>query len=263
MVAILKRWNGSSWVQTKAARYWNGSKWKSKTLKYWNGSIWVAAETKQPAAICDADIITRALWHFDEGAGNYCYDDSGNGLTINRVQYAQQPSWVSCLHYNGLYFSDDRINAPDHASLYDFSNSDDWQIDVIFKLSGTPSPTGYVFVGYYGGSTNCYWLAAAEHTGYLAFFLRDSAGNDEVVVGTSNLFDNNWHKGTCVRMHNGGTAYIKVYLDGNLQKSKVSSNTGNYNAPRLNIGWYDIEFPNLAMTGYIDEIRLIKGWFVC
>ncbi|GAH24847.1 unnamed protein product, partial [marine sediment metagenome] len=154
MVAIAKYWDVGSgtWKRIKSARWYDnaGSIWSKKNaLKYYDLATdkWIAIETKQPAKLDDDDHETRALWHFDRGSGNICYDSSGNNLHINRIQYAQQPIWANGYFYKSLYFTKDRINAPDHASLYSFANEDDWQIDIVFKLLGSIPSENKVFIG--------------------------------------------------------------------------------------------------------------------
>jgi hypothetical protein len=39
--AVLKVWNGSSWVNGKPKKYWNGSSWIVKPMKIWNGTSWI------------------------------------------------------------------------------------------------------------------------------------------------------------------------------------------------------------------------------
>ncbi len=264
MVAIVKYYDAGSdsYKRIKSARWRDdaNSVWSKKNaLKYYDlpNTKYVAIETKQPAKLDDDNHQTRALWHFDTGSGNTCYDSSGNNLHINRIQYAQRPAWAGGYFYKSLYFTDDRINAPDHGSLYNFANSDDWQVDVVFKLLGSTPAENKVFIGYYGLGASCWWAGTEENTGKLQLFVRDTADNSDEVVGTSNVYDGNWHKGTFIRQ--GGI--IKVCLDGNLQNSKDDNNTAGYNIPRLNIGWYASgTFPEYAIdSGYIDEIRIMKG----
>ena len=39
--AVLKFWNGSSWISGKPVKVWNGASWTAKVLKIWNGTSWV------------------------------------------------------------------------------------------------------------------------------------------------------------------------------------------------------------------------------
>lgn len=257
MVTLLKRWDGSAYRWVKSVRYRSGAAW-SKVIapRVRVNGIWKPVETRQPAVLIGDGYETRALWHFDTGSGNTCYDSSGHGLNINRVQYAEQPAWATGYFYKALYFTDDRINAPDHGSLYDFTNSDTWQIDVVFKLLGGIPPDNKVLIGYYGGGSNVIWVGTYANTGYLEFYVRDASGNSDYIFGTSNVYDSAWHKASFVRI--GG--YLKIYLDGNLQTSKNDNNTSGYNIPRFNIGWYSPDFSRYAIdNGYICEIRIIKG----
>lgn len=254
-----------SYKRVKSSRWRDdaGSVWSKKNaLKYYDfaNSKWIAIETKQPTKLDDDDHETRALWHFDKGSGNTCYDSSGNGLDINRVQYAQQPVWASGYFYKSLYFTDDRINAPDHGSLYDFANGDSWQIDVVFRLLGSAPGENKVFIGYYGGGTNVIWVGTNAGTGKLQFWLRDNAGNNDYIIGTSNVYTGSWIKASFIRT--GGV--IKIYRNSSLQNSKNDNNTAGYNIPRWNIGWFDAgSFPEYAIdSGYIDEIRIMKGIFI-
>ncbi len=267
MVAIAKYWDVGSgtWKRIKSTRWWDetNSKWSKKNaLKYYDlpNTKYVAIETKQPAKLDDDNHITRALWHFDKGSGNICYDSSGNNLNINRVQYAQAPSWASGYFYKSLYFADDRINAPDHGSLYDFANGDSWQVDVVFRLLGSIPSENKVFIGYYGGGTNVIWVGTNANTGKLQFWVRDNAGNSDYIIGTSNVYTGGWIKASFIRQ--GG--YIKIYRNGSLQNSKNDNNSAGYNIPRWNIGWFDTgEFPKYAIdSDYIDEIRIMKGIFI-
>lgn len=266
MVTLLKRWDGSAYQWVKSVRYRSGATWsKVVAPRVRTGGIWRPVETRQPAVLIGDGYETRALWHFDVGSGNICYDSSGHGLNINRVQYAEQPAWASGYFYNALHFTDDRINAPDHGSLYDFANGDTWQVDVVFKLMGSAPSENKVFIGYYGGASNVWWMGTLADTGYLRTYVRDAAGNSDSMNGTTNVYDGIWHKASFVRRVwtevDPSEMVIELYLDGNWQNGKNDNNTAGYNLARMNIGWFQGGiFPEYAIDdGYICEIRIIKG----
>jgi hypothetical protein len=52
----------------------------------------------------NVDSTTAALWHFDEGSGNYAYDSSGNGNTGN-LSTSPVPAWVAGKFNTGMNFT--------------------------------------------------------------------------------------------------------------------------------------------------------------
>lgn len=38
--AVLKYWNGASWVSGKPVKYWSGATWVAKKFKYYTGTFW-------------------------------------------------------------------------------------------------------------------------------------------------------------------------------------------------------------------------------
>jgi len=256
---FLNYWDGS-WKIAKSLRYWDGAKWSKKhAFRRWAGAAWYPIETRQPAVLTGDSFTTQALWHFDEGTGNSIEDASPNNIALNRALYAEAPTWNTGYYYGALYFNDDRLRAS-HVTAFKFVNSDKFQIDVIFKFTGSAPAVNRVFCGYRYGGTGWLWVGTESSTGKLHFSLGDTNGGNDSETGTTNVYDAAWYKATFI----WNNRILQVYLNGNLEGSHTSSLTGNFNTGEyLDIGWYyiDVEaYDYYALDQcYLDEIRILKG----
>jgi len=222
---------------------------------------WISFINNKPYGISlsDCDYTIQALWHFDEGSGDFIEDSSPNDIHLDRTLYAQAPSWINRDDYTALYFNPARLKAS-HSSAFKFLNSDKYQIDVVFKLTGSVPSINKVFCGTYGTyeGKKDWWVGTEESTGKLDFTFRD--GTDlESINGNTNVYDGKWHKASFIYNNRA----VKIYLDGSLDGSATSSLTGDTTCcTTLSIGWYntgeawDYYAPR---NFYLDEIRILKG----
>lgn len=259
----------------KSIRYWDApnNKWEHVRgdgsvvkggFKYYSiaDSKWWQIEVRQLMPLNQPGLYhCGALWHFDEMAGDIIEDFSGHGLDINRNSYAEKPEWAEGYFYGAMYFTNDRLIVPIGAYQHPYSNAHNWQIDVVFKLLGSVPAENKVFIGCRGATVQI-WLGTSASTGRLQFLVRDNSGNLDNIIGTTNVYDSQWHKATATR-ENG---IISVYLDGVLENSKDDNNNAGYaiDTTRWEIGWLSVGvFPQYSInTGYIDEIRVMEGILV-
>jgi hypothetical protein len=98
-----------------------------------------------------------------------------------------------------------------------------------------------VVVGRDDGSTDLHWWAGCWAGGKAAFILGDRDGGEDtqVLVGTTDLTDGDWHHIVAVR--DGSEDENSLYVDGMKEafKSEASYSTGfDSLTAALNIGWY-------------------------
>jgi hypothetical protein len=275
MTTLLKYYDlsSSSYKIAKGIKYYdeNNTTWEYPKgdgtdnvggFRYYNkaNDCWVPIDARQPQLlnhiIGSSDLYhTLALWHFDEN-DDTIIDYSGHGLDLSRTRYAQSPAWSSNGYFNTycLRFTDDRLTASS-GKFTSLSNSHNWQIDVVFKLSGSAPSDNKVFFGTYTGCQ--IWVGTHGGSGgKLEIDIRDNDGAYDYLLGTSNVYDSKWHKATFVRY----SEHLYIYKDGELENSKEDNNEGGYSIVDWNIGWLNTgDFPKYALDDcLIDEIRLLK-----
>jgi hypothetical protein len=107
------------------------------------------------------------------------------------------------------------------------------------------------------------WIGIEANTGAVAFYLRDSLGNEPEPAGLINggsIADNNWHYVVAVR--DSGTSRSYLYLDGlELAVSdpyEYGSSFGSFNKDPLDIGFLHRANgnPGYFLNGALDEVAI-------
>jgi hypothetical protein len=174
------------------------------------------------------------------------------------------PQLVDGKHGKALDFDgvDDYVEVADDPSL-NFGVSESFSLEAWFKLSSLPSTSLYAILSKYGAGQgagfNDLYSLLVETTGEISFRLRDSAGNNPIITG-STLTANVWYHVFAVRDIEKNE--IRLYLNGISDATPVTDTTvDDISPPRpLLIGnqehYIAGESPILPFHGVIDEVRI-------
>jgi hypothetical protein len=218
-------------------------------------------EQESAAAVCtpDADGMV-AYWPLDDGLeqlndviANTAFN---NGVCVSGTCPISNLSGkvASALMFDG----NDEISVADTSGL-EFTIGGDMSIETWVKT--TQDCTGNkVFVGRYEGlPMAAWWLgcygASQAALNKAAFHMRDSAGKELSVIGTSVINDGQWHHIVGTR---DGTANInKIYVDGVLENSGTPAFTGEltFTSKPVTIGYFAPD-PYYWYDGTLDEMAL-------
>jgi len=242
------------------AQVWNWALSEDEIKMLYESKVGIGTQTnfsfnKQKTG--DADVYydfyrngsVAAIWRFDEGEGNYAFDETGN----NNTGDISGASWTSSGKYdNALEFvssQSDYIDAGDSNTL-NFSGG--------FSLAAWVK--GSNFADYRTIIRRTAGSAAATHYAMdvnssrnVRFFVYDTNGNPYGIFGTTNqLKDNDWSY--VVGTYNGST--FKVYIDG-IEDPTTASWSGsirNNDTMNLYIGWHG--YGGIYFNGTIDEVKI-------
>jgi len=187
-----------------------------------------------------ADENTAALWHFNEGSGNYAYDESGNSNTGT----LNNPQWTTGLFGDALSF-----DGEDDVVVVPFSNSigtfDEITIEAWIKRDSNQSG------------------AIVDKNGPYSLIIFDDKLHGKVytgtwneVIGTTSLNLDEWYN---VKMTYDGDV-VSIFLNGELEASEsFAAGPLSYTGQNLYIGFISGATPpydQLYFDGIIDEIRI-------
>lgn len=147
--------------------------------------------------------------------------------------------------------------------VYDWQLEDSFSVSVWLKTASTTLPLAntMVAVGRYRDTTIDFrWFVAVDRdTGYARARLGDREGNgdtsgDELMGGTVNVADGNWH--LVILTRDASTGKIYLYVDGALEDSKTVRYTDGFyhNVGDLTIGYST--GGSWPFNGTIDEVAL-------
>jgi hypothetical protein len=163
-----------------------------------------------------------AAWLFDTGSGNTAIDSSGNGHDgelIGNATWEQNGKFGSALSCDG---TEAYVLVPDHE---DFEFDGDFSIACWFQNSVTPSDhsalatKGYDKPSDAGGDARPWYLVYFLTSGTVDLYLRDAAGTNSRVSGTTPVNDGQWHH--VVAMKAGSE--VKIYIDGKEDASAAAT----------------------------------------
>ena len=91
--------------------------------------------------------------------------------------------------------------------------------------------------------------------GHAAWQLRDTNGNGDAIIGTSNIADGDWHHIVNIRDDAAGKNYL--YVDGFKEGEYTHNYTAGFNSATapINIGWLNLS-AGYYYTGTVDEVAL-------
>ena len=101
-----------------------------------------------------------------------------------------------------------------------------------------------------------------SNTGYsskFTFHLNGSAGvsaGDPFMASTNTFSFNTWHHYAVTR---SGTTW-RMFVNGNLENTQTSSVTYNPALGGMRVGWSTWDAANGYFNGYIDELRITRGY---
>jgi uncharacterized repeat protein (TIGR01451 family) len=212
----------------------------------------VRLDTTQP---CPGDTI--AYWRLDETGGTH-YDDFYYGHDGECA--GQCPTPTTSGHINGgqaFNGSNTGIDVPlvpgDHS--FDWGVDDSFAIEFWMQGDSACSENNEVIVGRDDSSTSLHWWAGCRVGGQAAFYLRDTGGTIEGVIGTSDLTDGTWHHIVAVR--DASSDVIRIYIDGTEEDSESAIYSAGFGSTtaELNVGWLDLSH-GYHFEGTIDEVAL-------
>jgi len=189
------------------------------------------------------------IWHFDEGSGNYTFDDSGNNNT-GTLQNSTHgvPQWTtdckygSCLKFDG---EGDYTSVPGNSSSLQFGN--ELTVELWFKMNNKTGVDQRLIDKYWKRPFSLTWDVSESS---FDFGMRNSTSDQ---VESSYTFDptlGEWYhiagtyNGSHIQLYFNGTLRDTDYLGGNLENTELD----------LTIGAGVLG--DSPFNGTIDEVRI-------
>jgi len=194
------------------------------------------------------------LLHFDGTNGSTTFTDSGpNALAVTAYGNAAISTADSKFGGGSAYFDGDGDYLTVPASNGLEFGSGDFTIELWFIADEQQAQyAGLISKGQAGSVDPDAWSLEFNSPTELAFWLWvDSAG-----IGASGVTAGVWHHVALTR--DGST--LRMFLDGVLTESRTTTSTIASNASgslHIGSGWYAPA--SRSFTGYIDELRIVKG----
>jgi hypothetical protein len=194
------------------------------------------------AALVDDSIY--ALWHFDEGTGNWTYDSSSNRYALKVNINTNYPCrWTSANKKFGSYAIDctySSANLTASVAYYDIGIAD----GAVTAWSKSTDDTSVIYFHYNVTS----YIELETVDGKAVCTIRNGTGTGEIPVklnGTTIVNNSIWHYFVC----SWGSGGFKLYVDGNLDASTTWG------------GFYNVTGGTVVIGGddFIDEVRLVKN----
>ncbi|MHB1910209.1 MAG: LamG-like jellyroll fold domain-containing protein [Nitrososphaerales archaeon] len=158
-------------------------------------------------------------WSFDEGAGSYAYDSSGNGNTGTLVN---SPTWVSGKFGAALSFNSasmQYVSVPLNPS---------WNVETVTVCVLIKTSTTGVYQGIVEPTGNPYpYKLEIIPSGHISFACYDNS-NAPNVASTSIVTDGNWHSVCGIRIK-GST--LSIVVDGVLEGTTADTTTATTLSP--------------------------------
>ena len=207
-----------------------------------------------------AEASTAGLWLFDEGAGNYAYDSSGNGNTGTLVNgptwTTDHPSPNASFNYSGnqaLNFDGKNDYVEVSAGTGSSLNLTDAVTIEAWVKSLTAGSYDYIIAKYYDGGKASY---ALDTDSTKARFYVTTGGSYHQITSNFNIWDGKWHHIAGSYDKDGSGNNLNLYIDGLLKASGATSGQ-MYIAQNANfyIGNYGTG-TSFNFPGIIDEVRV-------
>jgi len=202
---------------------------------------------------------------FDLDDGLYARDRSGYSNHGSLYPVADPPTRVAgrrgayALGFDGV---EDYVEVADDPSL-NFDLPESFSLEAWFKLSSLPTTAWYAILSKYGagqgaGYDDLYALYI-DTDGKIRFSVRDSAGNNPIVTGSTLTIDTWYH---VVGVRDTEKDEIRLYLNGVLDATPVTDTTvDDIRHPRPLLAGNQEHYiagepPALPFHGVIDEVRI-------
>ena len=209
---------------------------------------------------CPANIIS--YWKLDETSGT-TYTDffSGNdGTAVNAPTPIPTGQVSGAQSFDGV---NDQISAPSNI-IYDWAFNVSFSFEFWMNHSTSVPSSAEVIVGRKNdvSSNLAIWVGLDGSTGKITFSVRSKKTSipveDYFVQGPS-LNDGLWHHVVAVR--DASTNELRIYVDGVLKNSILTSYTEGFDAPssQITIGWFDALDNAYRYNGIIDELAIYNS----
>lgn len=207
------------------------------------------------ANLCHAGLIGH--WKLDESEGSVAADSGGanpgtiaSGVTVNQTGMAG-----GAFLFNGT--TDARVEIGNASFLAALEATPAMTMAGWVKSPSTapasPPAQTVLFIGSNAFSDRYYQLGIRNSTGLARGVVR--SGNITETVGP-NVLDDQWHHLVTTIEVTGGSSTIRIYVDGELKKTDVRTDTAPTPINDVEIGRLGRSNPADFFTGLIDDVQL-------
>jgi hypothetical protein len=229
----------------------SSNKWGVTVVEEWNSGSIVGD---------DYYLSCSLLMHFSgsNGSTTTFIDNSPNNLTATSnngasISTAQSKFGGSSLLLDG---TNDYLSIPSNAV---FNLTGDYTIE-FWAYSSNFGGGGYLHRAFYS-TGGLGWTAGLSFSirgigGVIRFYFYATTAADEQYIDATIPSNNVWHHFAMVKSGTTG----RVFIDGTLAGTITSLNTPATNTQTLRIGVWDYSAGAEYFNGYIDEIRITKGY---
>ena len=244
----------------------------------WESIRWVSNVAELPnAGMADPSVDMSGnvlLFHLDRDASygetnSFVYDFSGRGHHGAASGAGVSIGAVGSGKFRGGYTADNTDDAGHIAvaSSSDFNfattNTDGFSFFTWFAKSGncqSPDDDNEVIASRFGADheINTWWLGCSANTypNRLVLDFLPQSGNQAVIASTTAINDGQWHHGGWVYDPTAGE--VRLYLDGELVASELTTPGPFTSANPLCIGAYDNNCDSYEFVGNLDEVVVFK-----
>ena len=186
-----------------------------------------------------------ADWHFDEGSGNYTFDETGNNNTgtLQNSTYGV-PTWTTGRFGKALEFDGegDFIKVP-KKDVLEFNTTDKFTVEAwVYPRSSEQRTIISLATRFY--------LEMNPGSDLIYFGYRNSTSNAYLFTNSTTIDTDTWYH--CVLVHDG--LDYSLYLNGEEVGNGTHPDEGNYSGSGSNIGAWDGW--QRYWNGTIDELKV-------
>ena len=234
--------------------------WRVRIPSFGWSTVWNFTTEPNPVASCPNFMLS--YWKLDETSGT-TYTDffSGNdGTAVNAPTPVPTGQVSGAQSFDGV---NDQISAPSNI-IYDWAFNVSFSFEFWMNHSTSVPSSAEVIVGRKNdvSSNLAIWVGLDGSTGKITFSVRSKKTSipveDYFVQGPS-LNDGLWHHVVAVR--DASTNELRIYVDGVLKNSILTSYTEGFDAPssQITIGWFDALDNAYRYNGIIDELAIYNS----
>ena len=191
--------------------------------------------------------MTQGIYADDIGSNQAsCSSGCPTPTPVGRILYAQV--------FNGTSTG---LNAS--GTDFNWGQNNSFSIEYWLKKDSGTLVDDEVIVGRFDTTNNLEWSSGIWSTGEASFVLiaKNGDGNNtqDLLQGTTNLADGNWHHIAVIRDSNSQKNIL--YVDGIIEDERTVTYTEGFDSlsADLNIGWLDID-TGYHFNGAIDELAI-------
>jgi len=226
-----------------------GNKWGVTVVEEWNSGSIPGDEYYNSCSL---------LMHFSGSDGSTTFiDNSPNNLTITSSNGTAISTTRSKFGGSSGFFdgTNDYLTIASN-SVFDLVS--DYTIE-FWAYSSDFGTGGYLHRGFYTTSTGV-WSGLSFSIrgmgGSIRFYFYATTNANEQYIDATTPSNNAWRHFAMVKSGTTG----RVFIDGTLAGTITSLNTPAASSETLRIGVWDFNITSLYFNGYIDEIRITKGY---